>query len=224
MQEYHNCDNMHPEKGIQNFPKKFFTLGLLDPPYGINMGGANNHKRKSKTGPAATNYPDFTGGDSEPPSVEYFREVRRVCQNLVIFGANHFLDRLALAGYNLKASCWLVWDKDNGTNDTADCELAWTDLPGAVRKIRYTWNGMLQQDMKNKQWRIHPTEKPIGLYRFILDKYTKPGSIILDTHVGSGSSLVACRQMNYDFIGYETHPYYFEKSSERLRSVQGLLL
>ena len=100
----------------------------------------------------------------------------RISKNQIIFGANHFISRIPF-----DSSCWIVWDKNNGNSDFADCELAWTSFKSAVRKFKYTWQGMLQEDMKNKEFRIHPTQKPVALYRWIFEKYAEKGMKILDT-------------------------------------------
>lgn len=110
----------------------------------------------------------------------------------------------------------VVWDKDNGDNDFADCELAWTSFGTAVRRIKYRWNGMLQQNMKHKENRIHPTQKPVALYEWLLNRYAKPNDIILDTHVGSASSLIACYNTNHKFVGFELDEYYYKVSKQRL--------
>lgn len=134
----------------------------------------------------------------------------RVSKNQIIFGANHFIERI-----NKNSSCWIVWDKDNGNSDFADCELAWTSFKTAVRKVKFRWNGMLQGDMKNKQERIHPTEKPIRLYEWLLKNYAKQGDKILDTHLGSGSSRIAAYNLGFDFWGYEIDKEYFDAQEQR---------
>ena len=101
------------------------------------------------------------------------------------------------------SSCWIVWDKMTGDNGYADCELAWTSFNSAVRLFRFQWMGMLQGDMKNKEERFHPTQKPVALYRWIYQHYAKQGDKILDTHLGSGSSRIAAYDANLDFWGYE---------------------
>jgi len=112
----------------------------------------------------------------------------------------------------------IVWDKDNSGN-FADCELAWTSFKTAVRKYRFKWNGMLQENMKEKEFRQHPTQKPIALYQWLLTHYAKPGDKILDTHVGSASSLIACYNYGFDFIGFEIDKDYYEAAQKRLDAV-----
>lgn len=129
----------------------------------------------------------------------------------IIFGANHFANRLE----HPESSCWIVWDKENGANDFADCELAWTSFKSAVRMFRFRWSGMFQGDMAHKEHRIHPTQKPVALYAWIYQHYAKPGDRILDTHLGSGSSRIAAYEAGLDFVGYEIDPDYFEAQEER---------
>lgn len=115
-----------------------------------------------------------------------------------------------------RASCMIIWDKERRGLDQADCEIAWTDIPEQSRIFNWKWNGMLQQDMKNKEERLHPCQKPIALYQFLLDRYAKPGMKILDTHVGSASSLIACHRAGLEYWGFEIDPVYYQKAKERL--------
>lgn len=114
------------------------------------------------------------------------------------------------------ASCIIVWDKKRRGMDQADCEIAWTNLPGQSRIFEYKWNGMLQENMKDKEQRIHPTQKPVMLYSWLLSKYAKPGDKILDTHVGSASSLIACHRAGLEYWGFEIDPVYYKAAKERL--------
>lgn len=105
------------------------------------------------------------------------------------------------------------------SNDFADCEMAWISKGmGVARVFRYVWNGMLQGDMKNKEERFHPTQKPVALYKWIFSKYAKPGDRIIDTHLGSGSSRIAAYDLGFDFVGYEIDKEYFDKQEERFRN------
>jgi site-specific DNA-methyltransferase (adenine-specific) len=194
---------------MKTMPDKYVDLCICDPPYGIGEDGSKNHTR----GKLATskNYKPFAGNDIEPPNKAYFKELFRVSKNQIIFGANHFIDLMPY-----RSSCWVVWDKDNGNNDFADCELAWTSFKTAVRKYTFRWKGMLQGDMKNKEHRIHPTQKPVALYKWLLNKYAKQGDKILDTHVGSASSLIACFQLGFDYVGFEIDKDYYESAQTRL--------
>ena len=145
--------NMDCMEGMKEFPDKFFDLAVVDPPYGIGESGRNNNTRSRLA--KAKQYKAFYGEDKESPNVRYFSELFRVSKNQVIFGANHFISRIPY-----DSSCWIVWNKENGNNPFADCELAWTSFKTAVRMFTYRWQGMLQGNMKNKEVRIHPTQKP----------------------------------------------------------------
>ena len=186
-------------------PDKYYDLAIVDPPYGINMDGGKiggNNCGKAK---------DYTqkDWDKEPPSLEYFKELMRVSKNQIIWGANHFISRMPF-----DSSCWIIWDKDNSGN-FADCEMAWTSFNTAVRKYKFRWNGMLQQNMKDKEIRIHPTQKPKDLYRWILKNYAKPNDLILDTHGGSMSISIACDMEGFDLDVTEIDTEYFINGQKR---------
>ena len=129
--------------------------------------------------------------------------------NQIIWGSNYFAEHLS------NSPCWIVWDKDNSGN-FADCELAYTSFKTAVRKFEFRWNGMLQGDMANKEHRIHPTQKPVKLYEWLLANYAKPGQRILDTHLGSGSSAIACNNLGYELVGCELDPDYYAAACKRI--------
>lgn len=201
--------NMDCMEYMRTLPDKTFDLAVVDPPYGIGESGKNN---KSRTKLAkAQDYKPFAGLDKSPPNKECFLELARVSKNQIIFGANHFADKLP----HPASSCWIVWDKENGGNDFADCELVYTSFRTAVRIFRFRWQGMIQGDMKHKENRIHPTQKPVSLYAWIFNHYAKPGDKILDTHLGSGSSRIAAYDAGLDFVGCEIDKYYFKAQEER---------
>jgi len=205
---YQNIDCMEL---MANLKDKEIDLAIVDPPYGIGEDGSNNHTRGKLA--LSKNYIGYSGNDKEPPSEEYFKELFRVSKNQVIFGANHYISR-----FGLDSSCWLVWDKDNGETDFADCELAWTSFNSAVRKFKYKWQGMLQENMKQKEKKYHPNQKPVALYKFILSTYAKQGDLILDTHVGSASSLIACEDLGFKYIASELDTEYYSQSLQRLET------
>jgi site-specific DNA-methyltransferase (adenine-specific) len=199
--------------GMKQIPDKYFELAIVDPPYGIGENGSRNKTRGKLA--VAKDYKAFYGDDLKPPDKEYFGELKRVSKNQIVWGANHFISNIP---YN--SSCWIVWDKNNGNNDFADCELAWTSFHSAVRRFLYTWNGMLQGNMKSKEIRIHPTQKPVALYKWILNNYATKGDKILDTHVGSGSSIIACYELGFDYVGYEIDTDYFNVAKKRIETVK----
>lgn len=115
------------------------------------------------------------------------------------------------------SQCWIVWDKEKPEGISfADCELAYTSFNLASRIYHFAWNGMLQGDMKHKEQKIHPTQKPVALYEWLLSKYAKDGDVILDTHVGSASSLIACRNTNHKYVGFEIDETYYKMAKDRL--------
>ena len=191
--------------GLKRFSDNYFDLAIVDPPYGINASkGTWGSSNKGKV----TNY-GKKDWDKQTPEQNYFLELRRVSKNQIVWGANHFISKLPF-----DSSCWLVWDKDNSGN-FADCELAWTSFDTAVRKFMWRWNGMLQQNMKNKEERIHPTQKPVALYEWILQNYASEGDLILDTHVGSGSIRIACDKGGFNFTGFEIDKDYWDAQEKR---------
>ena len=203
--QIYNCDNMEL---MRQTPDKYYDLAIVDPPYGIGEDGAKNHSRSKLA--KATQY-KAKQWDNSAPNDSYFKELFRVSKNQIVWGANHFISRMPI-----DSSCWIVWDKVNGDNDFADCELAWASFDSAVRKFTYTWHGMIQEDMKNKEIRIHPTQKPVQLYKWLLDKYAKEGDKIIDTHLGSGSIAIACHDYGFNLTACELDKDYFDASTKRI--------
>jgi len=200
-----NEDNMEL---MARYPDKYFDLAIVDPPYGIGI----NKQSQGKGGGVAKkiNYTKKEW-DSAIPSAEYFEELKRISKNQIVWGGNYFVDNLE------NSPCWVVWDKENGDTDFADCELAWTSFKTSVRKIKWKWAGMLQQDMKNKENRIHPTQKPVKLYEWLLMNYAKEGDKILDTHLGSGSIAIACNRLGFELTACELDKEYFESAVKRIK-------
>jgi len=200
--ELHNIDCLPYMKQCSD---KQFDLAIVDPPYGIGMdGGLIGGDNLGM----ATRY-EKKEWDIVIPQKEYFQELQRISRNQIIWGGNYFIENLK------NSSCWIVWDKDNSGN-FADAELAWTSFKTAVRIYQFRWNGMLQQDMKNKELRIHPTQKPVALYKWLLHNYAKPGDKIIDTHLGSGSIALACEEYGFDLTACEIDKEYFDAASKRL--------
>jgi site-specific DNA-methyltransferase (adenine-specific) len=196
---------------MKQYPDKYFELACVDPPYGIGEDGSRNASRGKLA--IAKDYKPFSGNDKEAPPPEYFKELTRVSKNQIIWGANHFISRIPF-----DSSCWIVWDKVTGESDFADSELAWTSFDTAVRNFRFQWSGMLQGNMKNKESRIHPTQKPVALYKWLLSRYAKPGDRILDTHGGSGSICIACHDLGFDLTWMELDEDYYKAACERYQN------
>ena len=193
-------------EGMKQYPDKYFDLACVDVPYGIDMDGGKiggNNLGEAK---------DYIkkSWDKEAPDTAYFKELCRVSKNQIIWGANHFIANIP----NANSSCWIVWDKDN-TGNFADCELAWASFKTTVRKVKIRWNGMLQQNMKEKEMRIHPTQKPVQLYDWIFKNYASEGQKILDTHLGSQSSRISANKNKLHFTGFELDPDYFRDGNKR---------
>jgi site-specific DNA-methyltransferase (adenine-specific)/modification methylase len=181
---------------------------VADPPYGIGEA-AGKAKTRGKLA-VAKDYGD-DDWDNAPVPPEVMAEVRNAGCWQIIFGGNYY-DCPA-------AKCWLVWDKVNGENDYADCEMAWTNLPQAVRLIRYMWNGMIRE--KGAQRGDHPTQKPIEVMKWAIGQIPAPCETILDPFAGSGTTGVAAIQMGKSFIGIEREPKYFEAMCRRIREANG---
>ncbi len=187
-----------------------FDLAIVDPPYGINAGNTfSGEQRKSGNGAAMKTGFAKKDWDKKIPSNDYFIELVRISKNQIVWGANYMSHLLP------PSMGWIVWDKDNGTTKFSDCELAFSSFPVALRKFQYTWNGMIQGDMKNKEQRIHPTQKPVKLYEWLLENYASNEMRILDTHLGSGSSAIAAHYFGCDFVGCEIDTDYYKAATER---------
>ena len=203
------ADNMEVMK---TFDDNHFDLAIVDPPYGINAGNVfGGEKRKSGKGAAMKTAHKQKDWDMEPPPSEYFTELFRVSKHQIIWGANHFMEKVMRG-----SPSWIVWDKDNGSTKFADAELAYTSHDSACRIFKWTWNGMIQGDMANKESKIHPTQKPIQLYKWLLKNYAKPGDKILDTHMGSGSIAIACHYSGNPLVACEIDKDYYTAALERI--------
>lgn len=179
-------------------------LVLTDPPYGI---GEARGKNKSRSNMARSKDYGFSSWDDAPPDQETILNVISKGSHSILWGGNYF------SGLP-PSPCWLVWDKDNGANDFADCELAWTNMEKAVRKIKFRWAGMLQQDMKNKEVRWHPTQKPVPVISWALQ--LGGGQTVLDPFMGSGTTLRAAKDLGRKAIGIEIEEKYCEIAVKRL--------
>ena len=203
---------------LKQTPDKYYDLCIVDPPYGINISQTfGGEKRKSGKGAALKSAFTKKDWDSAIPDKSYFDELFRISKNQIIWGANYFTEYLP------NSMGWLAWNKNNGTTKFSDCELAFTSYDKALRMFTYTWNGMLQQNMKKKEDRIHPTQKPIDLYDWLIQEHAEKGFKILDTHLGSGSIALAIDKankidnMNLEFVGIELDEEYFDASIKRFK-------
>ena len=188
-------------------PDNHWDLAIVDPPYGIGESGGKSASRNRFN---ALVY-EKKNWDKVSPQEEYFSELFRVSKDQIIWGANHFMEKVMRG-----SPSWIVWDKENGSCDFADAELAYTSHKSACRVFRFRWAGMLQGDMKNKESRIHPTQKPVKLYDWILANYAKEGDTILDTHMGSGSIAIACHYAGHHLTACEIDEDYYKSACERI--------
>jgi len=191
-----------------------FDLAIVDPPYGIGMDGGKigfNGKMKRE---GTTNL-SLRGKiykkkewDKEPPPKEYFDELFRVSKNQIIWGNNYF---------GIKGGA-IFWDKDNGKSNFSDGEIAYQSFTNSVRKFKWRWHGFFQEqmDLQNKEVKIHPTQKPVKLYEWLLDNYAKEGDKILDTHLGSGSIAIACHNRKFDLDAWEIDEEYYNNAKKRV--------
>jgi site-specific DNA-methyltransferase (adenine-specific) len=222
-------------KFMKTLSDKSIDIGVLDPQYGIGESKRTQSrpvtaKQKNGTRLFVSSARKHTAKewDNERPPRSYFKEIFRVTKNQIIWGGNHFADLLP------RSSGWIVWDKVNPESDQSDCELAWTSFPIGVRQIEYMWNGMIQGisfrdgrtgkgDKTKNEKRIHPTQKPIEVYKWIYSDYLQSNTKIpkiqsvLDTHLGGGGNRIVCDMLNIDFYATEIDKEYFDLQEERFR-------
>lgn len=223
--EVHNVDCMEYMRGVED---KFFDLAIVDPPYGINAPNMSMGSNLSRSGDG---YPGEsvakrlkkgrlnTGGgkpkdrilnksdigwDNATPTAEYFKELFRVSKNQIIWGGNYF-DLPPTRGI-------IAWDKMQPWENFSQFELAWTSFDSPAALFRYSNTGGA-----NAETKIHPTQKPIAIYAWLLQKYAKPGNKILDTHLGSGSHRIAAYKLGFDFYACEIGKEYFDAQEKRFR-------
>jgi site-specific DNA-methyltransferase (adenine-specific) len=193
-----NEDNMEL---MARYEDNYFDLAIVDPPYGIDVTKMTLGNGKTKISRGTSHW------DSNIPNKHYFNELKRVSKNQIIWGGNYF---------DLPPSkCWVVWDKNNGSSDFADGEIAWAsfDKPMRIKKIHWCGSASNWEDTKGK---IHPTQKPVKLYEWLLMNYAKEGDKILDTHLGSGSIAIACHNLGYDLTACELDKDYYDAAIKRI--------
>jgi|TARA_R100000081_G_scaffold91742_2_gene70714 site-specific DNA-methyltransferase (adenine-specific) len=200
----YNQDCLSAMKKMEN---DSFDLAIVDPPYFKEYGRKNytgydvskaNVKRQTKK---IKNW--------SVPNQEYFDQLFRVSKNQIIWGANYYAHLIPHTGR-------IIWFKKNMSSTFSKCEIASHSFGVRVDYFAFKWNGMIQENMKNKEQRIHPTQKPLALYTWLLSNYAKQGDKILDTHLGSGSIAIACDNLGFDLDGYEIDEEYYKKASKRL--------
>jgi site-specific DNA-methyltransferase (adenine-specific) len=194
---------------MARYEDNHFNLAIVDPPYGI---GVTKNKRLNNI--------SNKDWDNEIPKKEYFEELKRVSKNQIIWGGNYFIEHLS------NTRCYLNWDKLNHSDTYADCEMAWTSFDKNAKIFKYMWDGNRYgfigaiKGVGKKSIRMHPTQKPIALYEWLLMNYAKEGDKILDTHLGSGSIAIACHNLKYDLTACELDKEYFEAAMKRIKRHQ----
>ena len=205
-------------QGLKRFSDNYFDLAIVDPPYGIGADKAQNNaalsrikaEGKSKAGRGWKLYHE-TDWDNETPTAEYWDELFRVSKNQIVWGGNYFTEYLP------PSMGWILWDKGQRDFSLADGELAWTSFNKALRIFEMSRGKALAKN--NEQGgRFHPTQKPEMLYDWILKNYAKEGDLILDTHIGSGSSRIACNKGGFNFTGFEIDKDYYEAQEKRFKN------
>jgi site-specific DNA-methyltransferase (adenine-specific) len=200
---------------MKRYEDKYFHLAIVDPPYGIGFSYYTHSIQSLNKGFTSKKLYNKKGWDNVRPSTEYFGELRRVSKNQIIWGGNYFADLLP------PKKGWIFWDKKitNANNiNFSDGELAWTSFDCILRRFTYDWIGFGYLNNPQGEKKIHQTQKPVALYKWLLKNYAKEGDLILDTHLGSGSSRIACYQMGFDFVGCELDKEYYEAQEKRFQN------
>lgn len=194
---------------MAKYEDNHFDLAIVDPPYGIGMGGSLNINSKN-------NYNDKgKKWDSKTPTQEYFNELKRVSKNQIVWGWNYMTDKLPTS------KGFIYWNKLNHHDNRSDGELAYTSFDRLGKHFEYMWDGNRYgfkgniQGVGRKSNRIHPTQKPVKLYEWLLKNYAKEGDRILDTHLGSGSIAIACHNYEFDLVGCELDKEYYDAMMTR---------
>jgi len=195
-----NEDNMDL---MARYSDNYFDLAVVDPPYGKRPTRGKNGFGSSKT----INFQPKDDNWDIKPNKKYFDELFRVSKNQIIWGGNYFIENL------YSTNCFLIWDKLTGKNPYADCEIAWTSFNSVVKKYTKLWLGAHCKDVLEL---IHPTQKPVSLYEWLLIYYAKEGDKILDTHLGSGSIAIACHNLGFDLTACELDQEYYDKAIKRI--------
>lgn len=198
--------------GMARYPDKYFELAIVDPPYGIgfsqfnrtNTDGAGNRYKANK----------YKNGDwdSSIPNEDYFNELKRISVNQIIWGGNYYFNIL---GNSRGLICWY---KEQAVDNFSNCEFAWNSIDCVAKVFHYRYYSNME-GKSSATTRIHPTQKPISLYKWLLHNYAKPGDKILDTHMGSQSSRIAAFNMGFDYWGWEIDREYFEVGNKRFKQL-----
>jgi site-specific DNA-methyltransferase (adenine-specific) len=198
-------------KIMQTYPDQYFELAIVDPPYGINISnGGSYYNLKGKLPNNPHTKKDW---DNSIPPPEYFVELKRISKNQIVWGGNYMTEYLP------PSRCWIFWDKMKSVENYAAGELAWTSFDRNTKKVQILHNGFATKDrLLYGGASIHPTQKPIMLYEWLLMNFAEKGDKILDTHLGSGSSRIAAYRLGFEFVGIELDKEYYFKQEKRFNN------
>ena len=189
---------------MKDLPDNAFELSIIDPPYGI---GAD----KMTLGNGKTKIYRGNNWDNKAPDVNYFIILQRISLNQIIWGINNFVET-----FHKNSRAWILWDKGTGDNDYSDGELAWTSFDKVLKIYKKSWVGA---NAKDGILRIHPTQKPVALYKWLLKNYAKETDRVIDTHLGSGSSAIAAWEFGCkEFVGIEIDREYYDAAVKRFKN------
>lgn len=209
MSQYLNIDCMDLERGLPSYPDKFFDLAIVDPPYGIDSSGAKSPSNGFKS---QALWDKMLIWDAKRPDEAYFEQLFRVSKHQIIWGANYYPQYLP------PSQGWIFWDKGQRNFSFADGELAFSSFDKALRVFQFSRGELMAECKKARIEKFHPTQKPMALYRWLVANYAKPGMKLLDTHVGSASSLVVFEEMGFEYHAFEIDEDYYKAGNERLEA------
>lgn len=204
--------NMDCMEYMRQQPDNAFNLAIVDPPYGINFGEFNRTNKDSKGNRFKADKYKNADWDSSIPTDDYFRELFRVTKNQIIWGGNYFPYIWGFGG-----KCFIFWNKGNPVDNFSDGELAWTSFDKVAKVFNFNYYGNIEGNSQSKG-KIHPTQKPVNLYEWLLKNYANEGDRILDTHLGSASSAIAAHYGGYDFVGTELDEDYYKAACARVET------
>ena len=208
-----NIYNKDCLKAMKEMSNNQFDLAIVDPPYGIGIDKAMNANKGKK---GFKIYKD-SNWDKKTPSQEYFNELFRISKNQIVWGANYMIDKIKKTSQG-----WIVWNKVQRDFTMSDAELAFSSFDRTIRCFDLSRGGAMGCNNKNGG-KLHPTQKPVKLYEWLLMNYAKEGDKILDTHLGSGSIAIACHNLGYDLEGYELDKEYYDNALKRIKEHQSQL-
>lgn len=203
--------NIDCQKYMKDCVDNQFDLAIVDPPYFDGPNQPDYYCNRSGNPLPHKNIKWQSPKEWKVPDEDYFTELKRVSKHQIIWGINYYPAFISLVGPGR-----LIWDKKNDVSTFSKAEIASASMITSVQMFRYLWMGFIQENAAEKEKKIHPTQKPVALYEWVLQNFAKPGYSILDTHLGSGSSAIAAIKLGFDFVGCELDEHYYKKATERI--------